>query len=577
MKPLAAAAKTYASANVPGLDPSRIPDDPTLFPGGGGCGNLDLLRGRAYASLEDELYSLINGPGVERPADLNLTEPRDLYTQVLACKSDDPEANLALAILDLAALFADDEVNAAFDEWDSYLSDYLPFEHGASKGIARFTPKLAAGGGALALPLALIQRNLFLSPSGSQADVPQISRTQVILKNKVLPRLDSGIIHLNKVLAQSTYEFNLSARMQGDNYSDPVTTDRTDFLALRAAMHGAVAGCYAAMAYNADMPAYDGASLVAGLDRQSGTLGRLRSGGGGYMQTVPSELVAAADDVDAAITSLLGEPGGAEQTHDLIKIGSDGLNRTDLEDFQANDLPDIRATLLAPTTWTEDWDGDSSTPDAPLTINLAAFFGNPVQDWKKLVPPYTVSLETVPYDPSYVYEQPSYPITVTTPTTGQYAAGCSIYYDNFIQDYSSCTGPNWLSDPIQALLNDRSDAVRAIPGWNGYLDLSANFYGTLAQGINTISVTVYTNYGIADRMVDIPVITFAADTYHDWIAAFPDPTLNGLFPDIQSVEELITLLGGDGSGWEQVLRFDWTDGHATFVHPMGNSGQHTAP
>ncbi len=576
VKPLAAATKTYASANVPGLDPSRIPDDPTLFPGGGGCGNLDLLRARAYASLEDQLYPLLNDLYVQRPADIDLTEPRDFYAQVLTCEPDDPEANLALAILDLAALFADDEVNAAFDEWDSYLSDYLPFEHGASKGLARVTPSLPAGSGALALPLALIQRNLFLAAMEPQAGVPEISRTQNILKNKVLPLAASGLDHLEKVLAAPTFEFTISPRMQGDEYEDPVTADRTDFLALRAALHGLRAGCYAAMAYDADLPAYDGSSVTAGLNQNSGSLGKLRSGGQSYMQSVPSELVAAADDVDAAITSLLAEPGGTAQTHDLIKIGPDGLNRSDLEDFQNNDLPDIRAAFLGPVTRTEDWDGNSSTPDAPLTINLAAFFGTPVQDWKKMVPPYTVSLETVPYDESYFYHDGTLTGAVTAPSAGSYSANCSVYYYNGREDYSYCSGPAWLTSTLQSLADQRISAIQAIPNWSGYLDVYVTYSGNFAEGTQSITVDYSEGYEIADRMVDIPVLTFSANTYAQWAGQFPSATVNGLFPGIQNVDQLAQLFGIETDGWNKALRLDWTNG-VEFAPPATKPAHRSAP
>jgi hypothetical protein len=576
-KPLAAATATYAEAAVPELDPSRIPQDPDLFPGGGGCGNLELLRGRAYASLEDGLYAPINGPDLERPSDVNLTEPRNLYAQILTCEPDDPEANLALAILDLAVLLTDDEVNAAFDEWNDYLEDYLPFEHGASKGISRFTPKLATGGGALALPLAVIQRNLFLSSLAQDAGVPQISRTQDILENKVLPLLDSGIDHLDKVLAAPDFEFVISPRMEGDEYEDPITTDRTDFLALRAALHGVKAGCYAAMAYNADLPAYDGAHLLAGLNRDSGSLGRLRGGGRGYMQAIPSEMVAAADDLDAAITSLLNEPGGSAQTYDLIKIGPDGLDRADLEDFQTNDLPDIRAVFLGPVTWTEDWDENSYTPDAPLTIDLAAFFGNPIQDWKQKAPPYSVSLDAIPFDEEYIYGTYWSNLTVVAPSSGEFSANCYGSYSNYVLDRSYCTGPAWLSDAIQNLFDQKVADILANPEWTGELTVAMYYNGSFVEGTNSIYVTVYEDYWTADQTVDIPLLTFSADIYTDWVDAFPDPTLNGLFPDIQNVDELAQLFGISTNGWEKVMRVDWVNGDLEFEHPIAKGPRPGGP
>ena len=47
-----------------------------------------------------------------------------------------------------------------------------------------------------------------------------------------------------------------------------------------------------------------------------------------------------------------------------------------------------------------------------------------------------------------------------------------------------------------------------------------------------------------------PIIIWGANTYQDWVAAWPDPTFNGIFPDM-TCEDLVEFLDIE-EDWEQV-------------------------
>src|SRR5262249_22379244 len=98
-------------------------------------------------------------------------------------------ARFGLAVLGLLILTSDTEVNAAFDEWKTYLQTRVPFEvtptPRAPLGIpAGFTP----GRDALDLPFDRVPLALVaLARSPLVAPDPQLARLQAILHDRALP------------------------------------------------------------------------------------------------------------------------------------------------------------------------------------------------------------------------------------------------------------------------------------------------------------------------------------------------------------------------------------------------------
>ncbi|MBU1676257.1 hypothetical protein KKA85_10800, partial [bacterium] len=356
----------------------------------------------ARNELEARLYEYLEPDAVDPdvPNDIDFGEAERLYRIAYEADASNTQARFGLAVTSLLILSVDEEVNDAFDEWKAYLDENTPFEAAKSRGRHLGIPLgMPSGDGAFDLPFDIVTHTVMANvKSALQVTEPQITRVQNIFQTIILHRTEEVIGLLGPVADDMDFIYMVSPRMQGDLDEDPAEIDRTDILALRAACELLAAGCHIVVAYDLQLPSYDGAGLLQGLDQDTGNLLRLRTqgahgfDGAASMALVPTRFIDAVDDVDAAITSLLNETDS--QDDDVIKTDPDDLSENDLLEFQADDLPHIRQGFAGDVVHTEDWDGHGWTPDVALTINLLDFFATPPVDMKQLLPPYAVTLET---------------------------------------------------------------------------------------------------------------------------------------------------------------------------------------
>jgi hypothetical protein len=559
VQPLNEWTHTYA-ASTPGFEDVVLPDELVIEPPYSGpinpsCDQLAQLRQAARASLEQILFATLNGPEPEAPRDIDFGATRGLYASVLSCDGGDLEAHLAMAMLELASLAVDPDVNDAFDAWDAYLDSMIPFEtERPSSSLA-----LPAGltGGVIEMPLEAIQRSLMPFLNLRRAvPPPQIATIQDILRHDVLPRVLTAIGHMDAVLAQPDYTFAITPRMQGDTLEEVREADFTDFLALRAGLRGLEASLRIAISYELNLEDYTGAVLVAGLTQGTGSLFTLKGDGATQMRMVPDLLIAAADDLDAAITALFAETDN--QSDDLIKIGPRDLVASELTEFQTVDLDLIRQALAGEVTYVYDWDFSTGTPDVSLAVNINAFFSNPQNDLKDLLPPYSMSLEVFPYNLDWIWYDEYQNLTFEVPDAGYFSANCSVSYVDFVVQEPSCDAPTWASGQLQALLDAEVARITAVEDWDGQLSVSVQFWADIAApGTHAIPTTTYISYGTIEGYVEAGLATFEADTFADWLAQWPDPTLGGLFPQVTSAAEIAGAFGWTGEDWSKAVSLNW--------------------
>jgi hypothetical protein len=563
-------AMAYAQ-NTPGLgDAALVSGMVVVLPSGGpeipDCARIAELRTAARASLENALFATFNGPDVEEPSDVDFSEPQLLYEAVLDCQPADLNAHLALTILQLTALSRDPEINDAFDRWDAYLDQMVPFETDAPTSKLSVPMGFDNPTGAMELPFGAIRKSLvpYLNLRQMVAP-PQIAEVQDIFRNRVLPRVLTGIAHMNAVVDDPGFTFSLSPRMQGDLFEEERVADHTDFLAIRAGLNALAAGLRIAISYNVNLEDYTGAHLLSGLQQTSGHLATLQGDGATQMQAVPALLGAAANDMNDAINALLAETD--DQTDDLIKIGPDDIDESELLEFQDEELDMIRQSLAGPMTSTFDWDFDPGTPDQEMTVDLNHFFMNPLANFKALLPPYTVALEVVPYDENSFWEQITSDITVTVPATDYYYFYANVTYSDFELERSELQLPTWAEAAVTDLIDSEIAIMRAAVNWSGYCQVTVSFYDQLAAGSRNISVNVSRDFTRADSWVEVAVVTFAADTYAQWLSQCPDPTIGGLFPEVTSALELAEAFGMEEHDWEKQFSLDWSDDGLGFTQP----------
>jgi hypothetical protein len=508
---------------------------------------------QANAALEQILYDQLNGPNPDHPDDVDFSEPYGLYNEALGLAPDNLDAHFGVAVTGLLILSADTEVNAAFDEWKAYLDAHTPFEAGSSARAPLGIPIVFRGGsGALHLPYDVITASaLALAPIGRFDVDPQIERVQAILEDRVLPKARAAVTHLGRVASNAGYAFIVTPRMQGDEDEEPAEIDRTDILVLRAGCSLLAAACDVAVSYNLGFAAYDSLSLYSALQPGSGWLA-LRAGGADHMQSARAEILTSIGDLDAGITSLLGETD--PQSNDVIKIGPDDLARADVESVQVH-LPDVTQALNGGYARVDDWDGDASTPDVRLKIDLGSLFTNPVPDWKALLPPYTASVERRTDNIDWHWGDDTPTITVTVPSAGQYHGEYWITVEDRQRD-DIWDGTAFV-DELRSLIEAKLALAEAVPGWSGTFYGYAYASGYLQPGEQEVQAHLSWSYETIVGEVFVPVITWDAQSFEQWI--LPDPTFNGLLPEIGSTGQLWSLFGVDGSNWDRELVLDWTE------------------
>ena len=75
--------------------------------------------------------------------------------------------------------------------------------------------------------------------------------------------------------------------------------------------------------------------------------------------------------------------------------------------------------------------------------------------------------------------------------------------------------------------------------WTGYFyGYSSLNYGYRLEGTQTVPLEWNASATTADAIVLVPVITWSAGSFEEWI--WPDPTLGGLLPGMSSTGELLT-------------------------------------
>ncbi|MBN1827488.1 MAG: hypothetical protein JW958_14650 [Candidatus Eisenbacteria bacterium] len=524
----------------------------------------------ANAELESVLYEQFNRAGeIEHPSEVDFTNAYDLYMDALVAAPDCPTANFGAAVTSLLLLSTDAAVGDAFDEWQDYLDENIPFSvESTGKRPLGIPITLSSGRDALSLPfdvvpltsLAIARRTM----KAMEDSVPGIADVQDLLETTVLPQVEDAIGYLDEVASERDFQFIVSGKMQGDQEEENAEIDRTDVLALRSGCHLLAAAIRVAAAYNLELDAYDSLTLHQAIQPGSGWL-TLKNGGAAKMQDAYDRLFDSVDDLDSAIVSLLAEED--DQRDDIIKIGPDNysyredieIERSDVDSIRYN-LENFRNAMRNGYVRTDDWDSDSATADEPLTLHFEPIFTSPVQDWKALLPAYTGTIVRWPWETHDTDYNENTTTTVIVPSSGNYGAYVNLAIHRGDAEYEiDGYGTSFIAQALQDILADELTQVQAEPSWAGYFYGYASYYGDLAAGSRPIQVSMNIYYDYADSWVYIPVITWEAETFDEW--SWPDPTMNGLLPDMTSTEDLWDIFGITESRWERRWDLDWTEGN----------------
>jgi len=492
-------------------------------PGGGDAqGKVD----QANAALEDILYELINGAPPASPQDVDFSPAYDLYMEALAADPDHPGANFGAGLLEILMLTQDPEVQEFFARLAAFVEagDYFKAPSGAEAGL--LPPAPAFDLRKVELPVSLpVRMTRAYYYSAFQQD-PTVDELQQICLNEVLPRIETALARLAKVAEHPDFTFTVTPRMQGDPNEDSLEIDMTEVRATMAALDVLRAALYQFTAYDFNFEEYTGEEMQRKLSRGS-SFGTLHPEGASRMQSALSAWFDAVDDLEAAIDFLENETD--DQSDDVIKVDPyDGITQAELDSVKAY-IPKVRKMLESSETITADWDGKNETPEEPVEISLHAMYSSPVQDLKELLPPYTVSLDTQPVSAHWKHLDTLVVGSFTVPEEGFYVWQRSAHYFEGGLESSSfnanITVPEW--DAAWLVLGGIAESAR-----DAYLNASYSKFLTAGAHTDTCYMSIdYEDYSEARY---VPVITWDADSYQDWI--FPDPTFGGVFPGMTDSE-----------------------------------------
>jgi len=146
-------------------------------------------------------------------------------------------------------------------------------------------------------------------------------------------------------------------------------------------------------------------------------------------------------------------------------------------------------------------------------------------------------------------------VTVTPPSAGSYYFRKGYQWDkwgyyNEWEDYDIYVSD--FAEAVDSLKNAFSQNENI-----SYYYISLYWSGYLYEGSNSISDQIYVSYEeqSPDQIFYIPILTWDADSFGDWV--LPDPTFNGLFPDVITDAEFKRIFGIEADNWEKTIRFDW--------------------
>ncbi|MCK4857477.1 MAG: hypothetical protein KAT58_05890 [candidate division Zixibacteria bacterium] len=526
-----------------------------------GPGNGDdysVLIATANDSLGNQMFDLIentieDADSTLRPRDVDFTELHNLYLRISNQYPDGLDAKFGSAFTGLMLFLQDPDLNNLVDRF-KYVYDTLTFN---ALPPLEWTPRFGGGGPLFVDGLPLHGDHILrLLPSlvsidnaaiDAAASDPMISELQAILESGLLPKIVASRQRMADVLADTDYTFIVTPKMQGNEGADFIELDKSDFQVLQAGLYAAEAGLRVFFSRDLDIVSYQDVGVTEAARQNSGFLDLKQDGIGlNHMQAARDLILEASDHLETALNSLINEVG-TDQFNDLIQVYPHDLS----------DLYEIRDSLISyrhffdgPRVLTVVFNDKADTFSTLVDINQ--FFNNPMDNPKRFVPSYTVTIEAMSgFYKSYAgmyFSRDRY-----------WAAMDSIYgltrpndTDTWSGDTSSFSNhlPETDSDEFYRLLGELSDwyigdygCQQFVFGWD---DVEFMGWGDPRDPWSYSSQRMWQYLELYKHPEQVRICyEWVADTFEDW--DFPDPTFNGLMPNLTNPEirDLVRDLGID--------------------------------
>ena len=524
--------------------------------------------GEANTALEGVMDGLRDADpdSVQEMLDIiDFSSPHALYIAAHDLNPYNLDANFGLAFTGFLMISQDDALQDMLRRWESYFNANEPFAAPSTMAKGGYHMPLSVDG--IQIPVAPMLEMPFGLARMSVDDVPQFSELQELVGSLFLPVIEESIASLEILHDNPDYVFLVSAAMQGEAEADPIELDMTEFYLIEAGLYGLQGLLNGVMAYNFDFVTHDAAGIVTELS-QGSAFATLNTNGSNLLSLAHASAISAFDKANLALDFLEAETD--DQSNDLIQID-------DIDDFTSvrETLDDAQSALEGPTLihynyWQDiyvgdDWVGEEKIEDS-VTIDISQFFLNPIQDFKAMLPPYTMDtqldynyeyfwttehahiedshVDIQDLDNAYLTINLTYYLDNDAPVLSAVVNMGFIYYDLTHANYNEIPVAVWdLYAEFLSLVETYSTEMYHYPNLNFYWGGSV----TTGQSL-VIDGDIYIEYEEQTSAYVIPDPTWNATTYADWLAAWPDPTMHNILPGMDAAG-LADLFGFSEDDW----------------------------
>lgn len=525
----------------------------------------------ATGIMEEMMFDVLNSDpdSVEEMLDLlDFTEVYNLYSEAHELDDGNSQANFGMAFTGLLMLSQDQDLQDMLLRWEDYFMVNEPFLVSEENTLSKRGYGMPLTIDGIKIPvLPYLQMPVSLSKM-STGDVPQFSEFQDLVETLFLPVVEESIAALELVELDPNFVFIISPTMQGESEAEPLELDMTEVYVVEAGLYALKGVLKTVVAYNFDFVSFDSVGIVTELN-QGSDFATLKANGGADLAEALTSVTGAFDKIYSALDFLDAETD--DQSNDLIVLDDED----DINEIKA-DIEEIEAVFEGPNVihygyWEEQYDQwgnwiDDIYIEDSLTVDISQFFTNPISDFKAMVPPYTMG--TQPY---YGYEEYSESMhvvfeesSVSVPNLNNTPVSITLRLHTY-EDGPHVTAIVWLGSLAYDLSNASQSSLPASI-WSLYADfttlmeayqgemyayqyISFTWDGMVTSGASLrIEGDYYIEYDVKTTTYVEPKFSWNDTSYTEWLGNWPDPTMNGIFPDLDAAG-LADLLGATSEEW----------------------------
>ena len=358
---------------------------------------------RAQAELERVLSDIYDADEIDLDR-IDFSEADRLYREAIEADPSNTEAQFGAAITHLLVLAINEDVRAAQDSLNAYMGNEGGEIFLGSLDLVS-TTEVA---GRLPLMTAEMTQDAIANPF-------KVSDLQQTISEEIIPAIDYSLERLQIVEGDLDFTFELTPKMQGDEYEETREIDLGEAYMIDAQLRLLKAVFQVAIAYNFDFDdngsyaSFDDDSdenILRQMERLDKTVPFMTLRTPDAMRDAKTSILVAIDKIEEGLGAIRLETDDQDDDLILAEDLDDLDDEIDLSD-QGDDVPaffrEIRTVntalrkareILEGTVEIEaDFDGDSYTPKQTVIFDVGQFFDNPIEDLRTLLPYHTWHLD----------------------------------------------------------------------------------------------------------------------------------------------------------------------------------------